>query len=542
MTCKRAESAQNMNFFFSIKAKMVVLITALMAVIFLMIAFLFINEKKDELALDVFTRVKAFAELTAPDIAEMTDLYLEEEGFVYFNREIQKMFEQDEDISAISVVSYSGQMVYDSLLDKDKKYDGGDRVTGIGFVALEQIRTKNPSILIQSGDTLEGSQIYYLKDGQYVNVEEKILAAPEKGFQISYLVQPASDKYFVVYSVTYEHMDVKVASMIRRILATAGFGFLLGILIALYMSARITNPVRKLAEGAGAIAGGNLQYHVDITSRDELGFLGNAFNQMAVDLEKSMEARVYKERVGREIELARKIQSQIIPKTLPKISGLDVAAGLIPAEEVGGDMYDFIPLGGGDVLMYLGDVTGHGIPACIVGAIANSLFYSYSGVKDLKTIVRDVNVVLKKKMMANMFMTTCLLKWEASRNVLSYVNAGHEPILCYSAKPGQVMEGDKGGLALGMIADLGNVKEVGINMQSGDVVVIYSDGIVEAWKNEKETYGMDRLKKIVSTASKAKRGTVTATEIKDAILADVAKFTAGYKQRDDVTLIVVKKV
>ncbi|MFA4891619.1 MAG: PP2C family protein-serine/threonine phosphatase, partial [Candidatus Gracilibacteria bacterium] len=189
-----------------------------------------------------------------------------------------------------------------------------------------------------------------------------------------------------------------------------------------------------------------------------------------------------------------------------------------------------------------GDVTGHGIPACIVGAIANSLFYSYSGVKDLKTIVRDVNVVLKKKMMANMFMTTCLLKWEASRSVLSYVNAGHEPILCYSAKSGQVMEGDKGGLALGMIADLGNVKEVGINMQVGDVVVIYSDGIVEAWKNEKETYGMDRLKKTVLTVSKAKKGTATATEIKDAILADVAKFTAGYKQRDDVTLIVVKRV
>lgn len=521
-----------MKFFFSIKAKMVVLITALMAVIFLMIAFLFINEKKDELASDVFTRVKAFAELTAPDIADMTDLYLEEEGFVYFNREIQKMFEQDEDVSAMSVVSYSGQMVYDSAQDKDKKFDGGDRA--IGFVDAEQIKAKNPSIFT--------GNIYYLKDGKYVDSEEKPLVAPPKGFKIQYLVQPASDKYSVVYSMTYEHMDAKVASMINRILATAGFGFLLGILIALYMSARITNPVRKLAEGAGAIAKGNLQYHVDITSRDELGFLGNAFNQMAIDLGKSVEARVYKERVGREVELARKIQDQIIPKTLPRISGLDVAAGLIPAEEVGGDMYDFIPLGGGDVLMYLGDVTGHGIPACIVGAIANSLFYSYSGVKDLKTIVRDVNVVLKKKMMANMFMTTCLLKWEASRGSISYVNAGHEPILCYSAKTGQVMEGDKGGLALGMIADLGNVKEVGINMQAGDVVVIYSDGIIEAWKNEKETYGMDRLKRTVLAASKLKKGHASAMEIKDAILADVAKFTAGYKQKDDVTLIVVRKV
>jgi len=526
-----------MKFFFSIKAKMVVMITALMAVIFLMIAFLFINEKKDELAMDVFTRVKSFAELTAPDIAEMTDLYLEEEGFVYFNREIQKMFEQDDDVSAIAVVSYSGQMIYDSSQDKDKKHDGGDRE--IEFVDLNQIKAKNPSIFV---DTASVDTVYYLKDGEYVDAEEKSLQAPEKGFKMRYLVQPASDKYSVIYSLNYEHMNKRVTSMINRILATAGFGLLLGILLALYMSTRITNPVRKLAEGATAIAGGNLQYHVDIKSRDELGFLGNAFNQMAVDLEKSMEARVYKERVGREIELARKIQDQIIPKILPKISGLDVATGLIPAEEVGGDVYDFIPLGGGDCLMYLGDVTGHGIPACIVSAIANSLFYSYSGVKDLKTIIKDVNVILKKKTMTNMFMTTCLLKWEATRSVLSYVNAGHEPILCFSNKTGQVMEGDKGGLALGMIADLGEVKEVGVNMQIGDVVVVYSDGIVEAWKDEKETYGMDRFKKAVSVASKLKKGRATASEIRDAILADVSKFTAGFEQRDDQTIIVAKRV
>jgi sigma-B regulation protein RsbU (phosphoserine phosphatase) len=202
-------------------------------------------------------------------------------------------------------------------------------------------------------------------------------------------------------------------------------------------------------------------------------------------------------------------------------------------------MYDFIPVDIDSTLMYLGDVTGHGVPSCIVGAVANSLFYSYAGLKDLKSIIVDVNAVLKKKTMSTMFMTLCLLKWDSAKKVLSYVNAGHDPLLYFSAKNGKVIEGEKGGVAVGMVSDISaQAKEVSMSLSSGDVVVVYSDGLLEAWKNDKEQYGMERLKKAVHAAS----GLATAGAVKDAIMADVAKFTAGFEQKDDMTILVVKKV
>ena len=527
---------------FSIRTKLILAITALMAVVFSSIAFLFINEKKVELADDVFVGVKAFAELTAPDIASATDLYLMEEGFVYFNREIQKMFEQNRDVRDIQVISYDGEIIYNSGEDVDKKYLGKERKLDERFSTflISQVKSENSSFHVP-GPPAEGpsGSVYYLKDGGYVDRDEKPRDAPEKGFRISYFVQPASDKYSVVYGVTYENMDARVSRMIWRIFGTAVFGFLLGVILAVFMSTRVTKPVRKLVVGADAVAKGDFKYQVDITSRDELGFLGGAFNKMARDLGASMEARIYKERVGRELELARKIQEEIIPKKLPAMRGLDVAAGVVPATEVGGDMYDFIPVDGDSTLMYLGDVTGHGIPACIVGAIANSLFYSYAGLKDLKSILVDVNAVLNKKTMPNMFMTLCLLKWNSARKVLSYANAGHEPVLYYSAKNKKVLVGEKGGLAIGMVPDVSaQVKEVSMSLEKGDVVVVYSDGLLEAWKNEKENYGLERLKKAVQAAS----GLGTAAAIKEAILADVAKFTAGFEQKDDQTILVVKGV
>jgi HAMP domain-containing protein len=527
---------------FPIKAKLVLAITALMATVFLMISFLFINEKKVELADDVFVGVKAFAELTAPDISELTDLYLEEEGFVYFNRDIQKMFEQNTDVKSIAVVSYDGELVYDSEQDKDKKYSGEERNLDERFdtFLISQVKAKNSSFHIP-GEPAEGpsGEVYYLKDGEFVDFEEKVKADPEKGFKIGYFVQPAGDKYSVVYGVSYNNMDARVSRMINRILATAGFGFLLGVVLAFLMGTTVTRPVKKLVAGADAVAKGDFKYQVDIKSRDELGFLGGAFNKMAQDLGASVEARVYKERMGREIELARKIQEEIIPKSIPQMKGVDVAAGILPATEVGGDMYDFIPVDIDSTLMYLGDVTGHGVPSCIVGAVANSLFYSYAGLKDLKSIIVDVNAVLKKKTMSTMFMTLCLLKWDSAKKVLSYVNAGHDPLLYFSAKNGKVIEGEKGGVAVGMVSDISaQAKEVSMSLSSGDVVVVYSDGLLEAWKNDKEQYGMERLKKAVHAAS----GLATAGAVKDAIMADVAKFTAGFEQKDDMTILVVKKV
>jgi len=163
---------------FPIKTKLIIAISALMAVIFLMTAFLFVNEKKVELADDIYLGVRSFAELTAPEVSELTDLYLEEEGFVYFNREVQKLMQQNADVQSLEIVTYTGEVVYDSAVDIDKKYEGGDRALGTETLAekrlMDQVRAKNSSFLVA-----ENGAIYLKKDAEgdyeYVDQTEKAM-------------------------------------------------------------------------------------------------------------------------------------------------------------------------------------------------------------------------------------------------------------------------------------------------------------------------------------------------------------------------------
>jgi len=537
-----------MKIVFSIKSKLTLAIALLMVTSFVIFAFLFINEKKMELSSDVYQNVKTFAELTAPKVADYTDLYLKQDGFVYFNKEVNKLFEQLSDVNAIQVVSYKGEIIYDSVSDKEARYNGEKRIVADGL--LEQVKAKNSSFEVGVGfgegeSGAVSAPVFYLKDGQFVDSNEAIISAPREGFRISYFVQPANDKYSVIYGVDYTAMDTRILRMQHRIMATAFFGLMMGVMLAFYLGSKVTKPVSELAIGASEIAKGNFKYKVDIRSRDELGFLSESFNKMADDLEASLEARVYKERVGQELELARKIQEELIPKVLPKISGLDVAASLVPATEVGGDVYDVIPVGD-EALIYLGDVTGHGVPSCIISAIANSLFYSYSEMKDLKAILGNVNRILKKKMMSTMFMTVGMVKWQGGAvgngggGKLTYVNAGHEPLMVYSAKKGEVVLYSSPGMALGMVADLtGKISEISVELEKGDIAILFSDGIIEAWKNEKDTYGIEKLR--AKVLESAKSG-IDAKGILDVVQKDICDFTNCYEQKDDMTVVVMKAV
>jgi len=213
---------------------------------------------------------------------------------------------------------------------------------------------------------------------------------------------------------------------------------------------------------------------------------------------------------------------------------------LIPAEEIGGDMYDFLDFDKDRLLMYLGDVTGHGVPAGIVGSIASALFFGYSTQSDLKQIMLAVNNVLKVKTMTNMFMTLVLMEWDKLNRRFRYVSAGHEQILHYRAATADVVLEPAGGIALGMLPKIeAHMKVSEVDFQVGDYLVIYSDGIPEAWKNEKENYGMNKFTEAVKRFGRKATG---AEDMKRMILEDVKNFMGGYKQMDDITIMVIKRL
>lgn len=522
----------------SLKTKLIAWISVLIIILFGISAWLFLGEKQRELTQDIFVNARSFAELTAGSVVADYKLYLPQESFVYFNREIKSTFAKFQDLAGIKVISYKGELVYDSATEAEKQYLGATRMV-VSEDLLKQVASRNPSVM-----TFDGKRVVYLKkndDGSisYVDENEMPVLALGADEKIAYLVQPASNDYAVVYGITYENLQERVNQTIMRSLLLALFGVGTGILIAYFFAAGITKPLKELTAGAGIIAKGNFRHRVPVKTKDEIAVLAGAFNSMAQELEVSTKALIYKERVAKELEIAASIQKDLLPKVIPAISGLDISAGLIPAEEIGGDCYDFLKPNEDNLLMYLGDVTGHGVASGIVGSIVNALIYNYADVVDMKDLLVRVNKILKAKTMSNMFITMVMLRWDAAAAQLKYISAGHEQLIYFRAKDGSVSLLPPGGLALGMMPDIAHLlNEQLVVLEEGDVIVAYSDGIPEAWKNEKDIYCIERLLAVVEKFGKMN---YTAEQMRKAIIDDVTTFREGYEQMDDITIMVIKR-
>ncbi|MFC1748491.1 SpoIIE family protein phosphatase [Pseudomonadota bacterium] len=521
----------------SLRTKLVLTISALIVVLFGLASWLFIGDKQTELTEDIFKQARAFGELTATETVNDYNLFLAQKSFVYFNREIQDLFSKFSDLESVKVISYNGEMVYDSETEQEKQYEGTSRALEVQDL-LAQVQAKNASV-----KTLAKGRVIYLKKNEdggisYVDENEQEVRPLGRDEKISYLVQPGSDEFSVVYGITYENLQSRINTSLARSALLVAFGVGISILIAFFYANSMTTPLHRLTKGAKIIAKGDFKHRVEIKTKDEISVLGKAFNQMAIDLDKSTKAMLYKERVTKELELAAQIQKELLPKEIPKMPGLDISAGLLPAEEIGGDCYDFLKVDDKNLVFYLGDVTGHGVPAGIVVSIANALIYNAAGHADMTKILVDVNEILKAKTTSSMFLTLVMMHWNSVENRFQYVSAGHEQLIHYHAKDRKITLAPAGGIALGMIPDIGEMVQMQeIQLEPGDAIVAYSDGIPEAWKNEKEYYGMARFKRAVSEYSDLP----TAISIRNALIADVKEFTGKYKQQDDITVMVMKK-
>ena len=492
-----------------------------------------------ELTHDVFRNAKSFTELTASDVVEFSQTFLEEDSYLMFNTEIKDIFKKNEDVDSISILTYSGDILYDSDEEWDKQYDGEARmVEDAGF--MTRVQSFNPSYLLEDG------RVVYIKEDAdfnewYVDENERPVAEITEVDRVVNIVFPYDARYAVVYGVTYDALQERINATTERVLFLMLLGVVVASLMSYVLSSSIVKPVKELEAGVLKIATGDFKHRVAVKSKDELGILSKAFNKMAKDLDVSTKALIYKERVSKELELASKIQREILPKEKPVLDGYDIVGGLIPADEVGGDCFDFIHSASGDFYMYLGDVTGHGVSAGIVSSVANALLYSAVGfTSDPKGILVDVNKILKEKTVSNMFMTMVFVKICCSEGgKLQYVNAGHNRVLKFNASDGSMEELEAGGMALGMVADIDKVLTIqNVVMGKGDVLLLYSDGIPEAYNEAEKQYGMDNFKKAMQDYCDLE----TAQGIKNALLADVKEYMGKAVQADDMTVVVIKKV
>ncbi len=275
------------------------------------------------------------------------------------------------------------------------------------------------------------------------------------------------------------------------------------------------------------------------TRIDEVGVLAHFFNQVTKGISKVSSDIVEHERMLDELTIAAQLQRDILPLESPDINGLQIVAKNKAASEVGGDTFDIAKVKD-KTFIYVGDVTGHGVAAGLIMTMTHSLISVFSDMYDNPfDILVNVNKYIKKHVKRAMYMTLVMMCWDEKLQKLTFVGAGHEHILVFRAATGECEKILSGGIALGMVPDNSKIiKENEIKLDIGDLVILYSDGIIEARNDNGELYGLDNLVKSV------KKNAIehTAEAVNYRIATDVTEFMGSHKQDDDMTLIVLKRV
>jgi PAS domain S-box-containing protein len=299
-------------------------------------------------------------------------------------------------------------------------------------------------------------------------------------------------------------------------------------------------PVNVGGDQVGTYA----MYH-DIS---ELKRIEEEVRQLNKDLERRVEERTEqleramakqqqeaqeRERIEQELRVARMIQHTLLPKSLPELEGHEIAAYYQPAREVGGDFYDFLRLPDGRLGLFVGDVSGKGVPAAIVMAITRTLLRSAYHLGSPGEILKQVNDSLLPDIPPNMFVTCLVALLDSRTGRLQYANAGHDlPYVRHAAGVGKLQAT---GMPLGLMPDM-SYEQKEITLEPGESILLYSDGLVEAHDPRREMFGFPRMQGHVSAHPEG------ATLI-DSLLAELERFTGeNWEQEDDITLLTLQRL
>jgi sigma-B regulation protein RsbU (phosphoserine phosphatase) len=244
-----------------------------------------------------------------------------------------------------------------------------------------------------------------------------------------------------------------------------------------------------------------------------------------------------RERMNREVEIAREVQERFFPQTHPPVPGLDYAGHCRPALGVGGDYYDFLELPQGGFGLAIGDVSGKGVPAALLMASLQAALrgQTLAGTLDLSALMGNVNRLIYDSSPSNRYATFFYAQYDAATRRLTYVNAGHNaPMLFRGGEGRPSLRLADGGPVIGLL-DGAPFHQAVVRLDPGDLIVAFTDGISEAMNPAEEEWGEERLAAAVAAAR-----TREATGIVEGLIAAADTFAAGAPQHDDMTVVVLR--
>ena len=338
-------------------------------------------------------------------------------------------------------------------------------------------------------------------------------------------------------TITFLEQNIRNVLVIFGILA-----LVLLLIVGLVSSAfskTLVEPIEELTHGAEIISKGNLDYHLDIHTDGEIKNLADAFSTMTVDLKNYIEnlnkVTAERERISAELNVAAKIQEDMLPKIFPAFPDrkeFDVIAAMDPAKAVGGDFYDFFMTDDDHLAIVMSDVSSKGVPAALFMVIAKTLIKNYAcQMHDLGKVYEVVNNQLCEGNEENMFVTSFMAVITISTGEMEFVNAGHNPQLwMHDGDTFDWIKTDPGFVLAGL-PDIPYVSHK-LQLSHGDRIFLYTDGVTEAQNSVRELFGEERLLESLN-----RYGRKPMDQLLPAVRADVDAFVGGAEQFDDITML-----
>lgn len=334
----------------------------------------------------------------------------------------------------------------------------------------------------------------------------------------------------------FEGYLTRITSLFLIIMLVGGGG-------TVWVTLRIAKPLKKLCGVMQSVGEGDLSKRFN---KDRMGFeinvVGTIFNEMVDSLINQMEAvrheRVEKETLSRELLIGQEIQKSILPKELPEFTGVEIASGFVSAKEVGGDFYDLLVKtddSKNKLMLAVADTSGKGIFACFYSLCVRSMLRSYAAVSDdlVEIVSRTNRLFCGDTGDTGVFVTAWVAFFDQETKALTYTSCGHHPAIL-KKHHGEIKKLTTPGMALG-VAPFDHIDTAQVTLEHGDLLVLYTDGIVEAHNLKMEMFGETKLIEVIDVNEN-----LNAQKLIDELLQEVAMFAEGTPQFDDLTLLVLK--
>jgi sigma-B regulation protein RsbU (phosphoserine phosphatase) len=375
-------------------------------------------------------------------------------------------------------------------------------------------------------------------------------ANPDKNrFAVLLVHTHASEILQIIFSRKVDELQVLVPILLIAVSIAFLIVELVSLVIGISLTRTITGAVHSLYHGTQRVMEGSFSHRITASGRDQLADLSRSFNTMTENLERLLAVAKEKERLQAEVEIAREVQEQLYPKTIPTLKSVSVIGLCHPARMVSGDYYDYQKLAGNKLAIAIGDVAGKGISAALLMAsIQSAMRMELRASLELASpsptplngsrlstarMVSELNQQLHATSAPEKFATFFFALYDEDSRIVTYTNAGHMPPILIRDGGSTLL--DINGTVVGAFP-FSQYDESKIELRSGDLLVCYTDGITEPENEYGEMFGEERLIELV-----AKHSERDDRQIIETVMESVRQWTGAPELSDDMTVLLVRK-